>query len=198
MFQSRQNNKATACLHPQAPAAFSFSGGTNQPGTVLNLTRSIRRQIYTADLIYAMSVCLAGTLPKKTKDVLTRIQARLNNINKLLYGGGRFVLSERDYKKYNRIINQVKDIISDISTNEKLNPDFFNACMMLVEDTYESAKQSKRTGLLHEWAMLRRSMSTFCSHVLDEPDEFDPDWAGYKYEPMGIALAAKLNAVMMS
>jgi len=172
--------------------------GDQDETATLKLTRSIRRQIYTADLVFAMSTCLDGDLPKKTIEVLARIQARIDNINKILYGGGRFVLAQRDWEKYNRIIKQMKTMIINISDDNKLGPDFFNAVMMMVEDAYESVTQSKNKRLQHEWAMLRQSMGTFCKHVIDEPEEFDPDWIGYKYESIGAALGEKFKKVMMS
>lgn len=165
---------------------------------VLKMTRSVRRQLYTADIIFAMSCCLKGELPKKTKAVLDRVQTRVDNINKILYGGGRFVLSPRDYKKYNRVIDQLKKIVMDIGEDNQLSPDFFNAVMLLVEDTWESVTLSKKNVLKHEWRMLRNSMATFCRHILNEPDEYDPDWPGYRYEGLGVALGNKFNKVMMS
>jgi len=164
----------------------------------LKLTRSIRRQIYTADLVFAMATSLDCDMPKKTFDVMARIQARVDNINKILYGGGRFILTQKDWEKYNRIIKEMKTMILNISDDNKLGPDFFNAVMLMVEDAYESVTQSKNQRLQHEWAMLRKSMATFCKHVLDEPDKFDPDWPGYKYERMGDAMGQKFEKVMMS
>ena len=184
----------------------------NAPG-VLKLTRSVRRQLYTADIVFAMSMCLEGRLPKKTRDVLGRVRARVDNINRIIYGGGRFVLSSRDYKKYNRIISEIKTIIMEMSDDNHLDPDFFNAVMLLVEDVYESVQASTSKGLKHEWAMLRRSMGTFCKHVLNEPAgspglEFpgdskiynyrQADWAGYAYEAMGVALGERFKRVMMA
>ena len=134
----------------------------NAPG-VLKLTRSVRRQLYTADIVFAMSMCLEGRLPKKTRDVLGRVRARVDNINRIIYGGGRFVLSSRDYKKYNRIISEIKTIIMEMSDDNHLGPDFFNAVMLMVEDVYESVQASTSKGLKHEWAMLRRSMGRFAS-----------------------------------
>jgi len=164
----------------------------------LKLTRSIRRQIYTADLVFAMVTSLDCDMPKKTFDVMARIQARVDNINKILYGGGKFVLAQKDWEKYNRIINEMKTMILNISDDNKLGPDFFNAIMLMVEEAYESVTQSKNQRLQHEWAMLRKSMGTFCSHIINEPDGFDPDWIGYKYESIGVALGEKFEKVIMA
>lgn len=181
--------------------SFPANTGTNRPATpqpaILKMTRSVRRQIYTSDLVFAMSTCLQGA-PKKINDILDRIQDRLDNINNILYGGGKFVLSPRDYKKYNKVIVKMKKLVVDMSDGEILTPDFFNAVMMLVEDTFESVKHSKSHRLKHEWTMLRNSMATFCNHVLNEPDEFDPAWPGYKYEAMGVTLGRRFEKVIMS
>ena len=130
--------------------------------------------------------------------MLARIQARVDNINKILYGGGRFVLAQKDWEKYNRIIKDMKTMIMNISEGNKLGPDFFNAVMLMVEEAYESVTQSKNQRLQHEWAMLRKSMGTFCSHIINEPDEFDPNWIGYKYESIGVALGEKFEKVIMA
>jgi hypothetical protein len=171
---------------------------TATPQKTIKLTRSIRRQIYTADLVFALVTNISGSVPKNVKSVLIRIQKRIDNINGILYGNQRFVLSPRDHKKYNQVINKIKKLIIDVDDGDMLSPDFFNAIMLLVEDTYESVKASKKKTLQHEWRMLRNSMGTFCNHVINEPDEFDPDWPGYKYEALGVALGKKFEAVMMS
>ena len=185
----------------------------NSP-SLLKLTRSIRRQIYTADLVFALVTNISGSVPKNVRDILERIQKRIDNINGILYGNHRFVLSPRDHKKYNQVINKIKKLIIDIDDGDMLSPDFFNAIMLLVEDTYESVKSSKKKTLQHEWRMLRNSMGTFCRNILNEPDgtpggikfRCDPkiyndriaDWPGYKYEPMGVALGKKFEKVMMA
>lgn len=169
----------------------------NPPPQILKFTRAVRRQIYTADLVFAMSTCLDGNIPKKTVAVLKRIQVRVDNINKILYGGGRFVLTPRDWKKYNRVIEQLKKMIMNISADNKLEADFFNAVLMLIEDTRESVKKSANKELQREWTMLNRSMATFCKHLIKEPKHFDPNWVGYKYEALGVALGHKFESAMM-
>jgi len=171
---------------------------TNAPTKTIKLTRSIRRQIYTADLVFALVNNISGSVPKNVKSVLSRIQKRIDNINWILYGNQRFALSPRDHKKYNQVINKIKKLILDVDDGDMLSPDFFNAIMMLVEDTYESVKSSKKKPLQHEWRMLRNSMGTFCRHILNEPEEFDPAWPGYKYEALGVALGKKFDKVIMS
>lgn len=175
----------------------ALSKGNTNPK--LKMTRAIRRQIYTADIVFSMS-CMKDLMPtKRMRDVLGRIEKRTNNINRILYGGGKFVLEWRDYKKFNDVINKIKTIIMDLGgDDELLSPDFFNALMFLVENTYESVKLSKHRGLNHEWKMLRKSMGTFCEYVLEEPKDFDPDWPGYKDELLGVALGKKFNHIMMA
>lgn len=151
---------------------------------ILKMTRAVRQQVYTADLAFAMVISLGSdsTIPRNTKAVLKRIHIRLDNINRILYGDGKFVLSPRDFKKYNRVILSIKKMISDITKNDRLETDFINAVLMMVEDTRESVKNSNNKKLQHEWNMLNQSLATFYRHIVQEPEPFNPEFTGYKYE----------------
>ncbi len=166
---------------------------------ILKMTRAVRQQVYTADLAFALVTGLYSdsTIPWKGKAVLKRIYTRLDNIHRILYRGGNFVLSPRDFKKYNRVILSIKKIILDITENNRVGNDFINAVLMMVEDTRESVKDSNNKKLQYEWNMLNQSLATFYKHIVQEPEPFNPEFTGYKYERLGVALGQKFQKVIM-
>lgn len=171
----------------------------------LKLTRAVRRQIYTADLVFCTAVTFELSNekpPKKTIDVLNRIKTRLENINHILYGGTRdqFLkrVSDKDRKRYLETIGRIRELMNEVLKDDHVEPDFFNAVLMVVENTRESVKMSKNKNLQKQWTMLNRSLATFCNHIIDEPAEYDPEWIGYKYEPLGVAMGERFHNVMMS
>lgn len=184
----------------------------------LKLTRAVRRQIFTTDLVFCTAVTLKLSnekLPKKTVDVLDRIETRLDNINHTLYGGTRdqFLkrISEKDRKRYLKTIDRIRDMMNIILEGDQAELDFFNAMMMVADDTNQSVKQSQNKHLRHEWLMLTKSFATLMNHIIEEPEgqpglkfpgdpgEYnrrDADWVGYKYEDMGVALGLRFERII--
>lgn len=170
----------------------------------VKMTRAVRRQVYTLDLVFATSLTMGaddGKLPKKTKDVLSRIIARTDNLKRILHGGPKFQLSPRDRKKYLRNIEVMKRMISAYIDNDRLENDFFNAVLMLVEDCREASKRSQNKQLQHEWKMLNQSLFTLYGHMVESEPEPHPNrddsWSGYKYQVLGVSLGKKFEKVMM-
>ncbi len=181
------------------------------------LTKAIRRQIYTTDLIYSTSIVfeLGKDVQPKTKNVLKRINARLENINQILYGGSREklvdALDTKSQRNYFKTIEKIKQVLIVSWEGDKVEADFFNAILYIVENVRQSAKKSNNKQLLHEWSMLNQSLNTLFCHIVEEPEgneqlntPNDPkkyyhritDFIGYKYQDLGVVMGQRFEKVL--
>ena len=141
------------------------------------LTKAVRRQIYTTDIALVTATVHRESnkdLPRKTLRVIDRITKRIQSINTVLYGGGKndFYnrLSDKDYKRYLKGISKLKAFLEKTFEDDKVELDYYNAVLYVLEETQESTRKSKNKQLKHEWLMLVKSFGTFCAQVIDEPD----------------------------
>lgn len=183
------------------------------------MSKATRRQIYVSDLVFATSLVYEKSeKPElKTRQVLTRINARLENINSLLYKGARGdllqKLSPKDQKSYLKKIKKMQTLLEMIWAGDRVEADFFNALLYLVEQVRDSTKKSKNKKLQHEWKMLNQSINTFYGHIVPEPEgtqdlvfpmeprrkyhRRDETFIGYKYQDMGVVLGKKFERIFI-
>lgn len=160
-------------------------------GYTTNFSKSNRNLILTVDLVLAMTSSLETdtTLPAKTKRCIERINARIKNIQDIIFGGPTLVLSPTNYRQYKRIIMSVKKLIDNIYC-EVVELDFFNAVLCKVEDARVGCKNSKNTTLQREWEYLNQSLATLYGHV-------DPELESHQWMVLGENLAERFSGILV-
>lgn len=155
-------------------------------------SKSNRNLILTVDLVVALADTLRAdrAMPVKTRRCVDRIKARILNIQNIVYGGSTLVLDPAEYRQYSRIVLSIKKLINNISNNNVVELDFFNAVLVLVEDARISSRRSKNKRLPREWDYLNQSLSTLYSHI-------DPDLSQYKWMALGENLATRFKRIMI-
>jgi len=174
-----------------------------KPRTELIMTKAIRRQLYTVDLVHgiiAATQCADVTLPKKTKAVIARILSRVRKIKKVVWGGDTYNLSPRDEKKHGRVVKAMQKLLHDAIMGDWFETDLITAVLFLVEEARESSKRSSNFELKMDWLMLNQSLYTLYNHLTEEDQEPEPrdnDWPGYKYESLGAMLGKQFEKEIM-
>ena len=179
------------------------------PTKTIKLTRAIRRQIYTQDIIMALILTREADktkpMPRKTALLILRLKNQMDEINHVLYGGDRvaFVdrLTPKDRNRYTKTMFRMGDVLDSAWENNEVGPDFFEAVLMVTDDTAKAVQQSNNKRLKLCWNRLRNSVNTLYTHMTEDVPaqvKFDPDWIGYKYMRLGEMLGTKIEEVMMS
>lgn len=142
-------------------------------------------------------------MPRKTKLVIDRLKNQMNEINRILYGGDRtaFVdhLSPKDRKRYTYTMLRMGGVLDSAWDNDEVDLDFYEAVLMVADDTAKAVQQSKNKRLKACWGRLGKSVVTLYGHMtadVIEPKEFDPDWIGWEYMKLGKKLGERLEEVI--
>lgn len=149
---------------------------------------AVKKQIISTDLVFGLYKTMADDekLPKNSRKCIKRIENRINNIKTILYGRETLVLSKKDHKKYTTTIKRIQDFLKSID----FGLDFFNAILMIVEDTRLSAKKSNNKKLIQEWRLLSQSLNTLYCHIDPKLEDFDNMKLG---ENLGIRIFKMCN-----
>lgn len=174
---------------------------------MIKLTKSIRRQIYTQDVI--MTMIISREMDKKTplteptRQVINDLKNQMESVNNALYGGERVDFVDRLSKKHQKLyiaeMTRLGNVIESAIDGQLVGLDYHNATLMVVDDTLKSIKQSKKPALKVLWDRVLRSTITLYNHITKTfPQQTVPghEWTGYKYMQLGEALGYKLERVM--
>lgn len=161
---------------------------------VTRFTRAARRNILTIDLVKALADTMRTeddrALPRNTRRCIDRVNARIKNIQEIIYSGPTLALAPGHYKKYARIVMSIKKLIDNIGS-DVVELDFFNAVLVLVEDARLACRRSKNIRLQREWNFLNQSLATLYGHV-------DPDLSQIKWMALGDNLAGRFRRIIMA
>jgi hypothetical protein len=188
---------------PPRPNPVPPAPGTPSPKK-LTMTRAVRRQLYTAEIVFASVNCIqcdGGQVPRKTRAVVERILSRVAEIRTEIYGGEKFILSRRDMKKHARIIDAMQRVLADAISGDRFEQDLINALLLLVENTRQASRKSSNSELKKHWNLLNGSLFTLHNHLTESDPEPGPNrdgtWPGYKYQQLGAALGKKIEKEIM-
>lgn len=173
----------------------------------IKFTRSFRRQIYTQDVLMAWVLAVDGSkddqITKEIREYVQSIRSILEGIDSLLFGSTRIdlvnLIDKKDVARYTRVVMQLNDVLNEAWAGNKIDLDFYNAILMVVEDTAKELQKSKNKDLSTIWELLADTVLDLyflMANDVVEPKEFDSDWIGWKYMELGTKLGHKLERIV--
>jgi len=108
-------------------------------------SRSMRRQLLSADMAYALILLYKDMLNNPPNDIMKIIDECNKSVQKIyfkLYGGGTLVLKNRNLRHYRKMLLELQKSIDVIlGKNSKLTLDFIIGIIIICSDQYQDVKK---------------------------------------------------------